>query len=160
MKVILLKDVKGKGKEGDVVNVNDGYARNCLFPKNLAMEASASAVNELNQKNAAIARQKAIEKAAAQELYKKLNGQNLSIKVKCGANGKLFGSVTSKEIAQSLTEMGYDIDKKMVKMSSPIKTIGTTSIDIKLYTKIVAKVNITLEAKWFNHKTIKIKMSS
>ena len=146
MKVILLQDVKGQGKKGELVCVNDGYARNFLLPKKLAIQATSDNVNSLDQKKAAEARRIEMEKAAAKDIRDKINCTTISVKVKCGENGKLFGSVTSKEIATSLEEKGYDIDKKMVLLKEPLKSLGRTTVDIKLYTDIVAKVEISVEA--------------
>ncbi len=145
MKVILTSDVKGTGKKGQIINVSDGFARNCLFPKNLAVSADTTHVKELNEKNEATKRkaskllQEAIDKKA------ELEGTTITVKVKCGENGKLFGSVTSKDIANSLTEQGYEIDKKMVLLKDPIKKTGREMIDIKLHTKVIARVNVVLE---------------
>lgn len=145
MKVILLQDVKGQGKKGQIVAVNDGYARNFLIPKNLAIPATANVVNELDQKKASDARAKEMEKKAAQDLRDTINNTTVTIKVKCGDSGKLFGSVTSKEIAQALEEKGHAVDKKMIMLKEPIKSIGTTTIDVKIYHNITAKVNVIIE---------------
>lgn len=147
MKVILLEDVKAQGKKGQIIEVNDGYARNFLLKKNLAAPATASVLNELKQKEAAEARQRELEKAAAQSLYDNINGTTVKVKVKCGDSGKLFGSVTSKEIADALNEYGYKVDKKMIMLKEPIKNIGREMVDVKVYQDMTARVNVVIEGK-------------
>ncbi|MGI6701136.1 MAG: 50S ribosomal protein L9 [Christensenellales bacterium] len=146
MKVILLCDVKAQGKSGDIIEVNDGYARNFLIKKNLAVAATPQAVNELEQKKQSERRQKELERQAAKELYDKINGATVSVKVKCGESGKLFGSVTAKEIADALNESGFAVDKKMVLLKEPVKNIGRTMVDVKLYQDTTARVNVVVEA--------------
>ena len=142
MKVILLSDVKGKGKKGDLVNVSDGYARNFLFPKNLAIEADNAALSELKSRNEASAHHKQEEIAAAKSIAEKLEGKTVVLSAKAGANGRLFGSVTSKEIVEKIEgDLGIKIDKK--KMSVPeIKNFGEYSAVVKLYPGISATVNV------------------
>lgn len=147
MKVILLEDVKGKGKAGDMVNVNDGYARNFLFPKNLAQQATQGNMKIVEQKKAAEKRHIEEERKEANDLKDKLDGRTISVKVKAGENGKIFGSVTSKEIAKALKEDGYIIDKKKILLKDPIKSIGREMIDIRVYPEIVARINVVVEAE-------------
>ena len=143
MKVILNQDVKGTGKKGDLVNVSDGYARNFLFPRKLAVEANAQAMNEKNSKESAAAFRLAEEKAAAEAKKAKIHGKTLKIVGKAGQSGKLFGSITPKEIVEVLkNQYGLDIDKKQISLKSEIKTFGTFECDVKLYTGIVAEMNI------------------
>ena len=143
MVVILLKDVKGTGKKGDLVNVSDGYARNFLFPRKLAVEANAQAMNEKNAKESAAAFRLAEEKAAAEAKKAKIHGKTLRIVGKAGQSGKLFGSITPKEIVEVLkNQYGLDIDKKKISLKSEIKTFGTFECEVKLYTGIVAEMNI------------------
>ena len=140
MKVILQQDVKSLGKKGDLVNASDGYARNFLFPKGLAVEANASAMNDYNNKESAKKFHKAEEIKAAQELASKLEGKTFSLKAKAGANGKLFGSVTSKDVSAKIkTDLGIDIDKRKISMAD-IKAFGTVQAEIKVYQGISAKV--------------------
>lgn len=141
MKVILLNDVRGTGKKGDLVNVSDGYARNFLLPKKLAKEADAAAIGELKSQNAAKLRKIEQEKAEAKSIAEKLNSKTVNIKAKSGENGKLFGSVTSKEIASQI-EKSFDvkIDKRKINLNCDIKTFGRYECDIKLYPEIIAKV--------------------
>ena len=140
MKVILQQDVKSLGKKGDLVNASDGYARNFLFPKGLAVEANASAMNDYNNKESAKKFHKAEEIKAAQELASKLEGKTFSLKAKAGANGKLFGSVTSKDVSVKIkADLGIDIDKRKISMAD-IKAFGTVQAEIKVYQGISAKV--------------------
>ncbi len=145
MKVILKADVKGTGKKGDVVEVADGYARNFLIKKGLATAATASSVHEAAQKKAAAEFHKAEEVKALKELAERLNGKTVVVKIKTGENGKVFGSVSSQHVAASLTEMGYDIDKKKIKMES-VKTLGSLPAEIRLMEGVVAKITVTVEA--------------
>lgn len=140
MKVILQQDVKSLGKKGDLVNASDGYARNFLFPKGLAVEANASAMNDYNNKESAKKFHKAEEIKAAQEMASKLEGKTFSLKAKAGANGKLFGSVTSKDVSAKIkADLGIDIDKRKISMAD-IKAFGTVQAEIKVYQGISAKV--------------------
>ncbi|HHV74524.1 50S ribosomal protein L9 [Thermoanaerobacterium saccharolyticum] len=142
MKVILQKDVKGIGKAGDVVNVSDGYGRNYLLPRGLAIDATKSNINVLNEKKKAEEKKRQKEVEAAQEMAKKLSQESIVLKVKTGENGKLFGSITSKDIQDELNKKGYDIDKKKINLPDSIKTIGTYNVDIKIYPGIQAKVKV------------------
>lgn len=142
MKVILLADVKGHGKKGELCNVSDGYARNFLFPKKLAVEADNAALNELKNREESVAHHKKEEIKAANETASKLEGKTVVIKAKAGQGGRLFGSVTSKEIAQEIKNtLGIEIDKK--KMTAPdIKNFGEYTAEIKLYQGITAKLTV------------------
>ena len=142
MKVILLQDVKGQGKKGQVVNVSDGYARNFLFPKKLAVEADNTAMNELKNREAAAAHHKQEEINAANNTAKQLSGKSVTIKAKASSNGKLFGSVTSKEIAAEIKKsLGIEIDRKKMSVAD-IKNFGEYTAEIKLYTGITAKITV------------------
>ncbi len=142
MKVILKQDVKSLGKKGELVNASDGYARNYLFPKGLAVEANTAAMNDFNNKESAKKFHKAEEIKAAQADADALEGKTFSLKAKAGANGKLFGSVTSKDVAYKIKdELGIDIDKRKIVMQD-IKTFGTVQAEIKIYQGITAKVFI------------------
>ncbi|MDI3311089.1 MAG: 50S ribosomal protein L9 [Thermoanaerobacterium sp.] len=142
MKVILQKDVKGIGKAGDVVNVSDGYGRNYLLPRGLAIDATKSNINVLNEKKKAEEKKRQKEVEAAQEMAKKLSQESIVLKVKTGENGKLFGSITSKDIQDELNKRGYDIDKKKINLPDSIKTTGTYTVDIKVYPGIQAKIKV------------------
>lgn len=140
MKVILKQDVKSLGKKGDLVNASDGYARNYLFPKGLAVEANASAMNDFNNKESAKKFHKAEEIKAAQEIADKLDGKTFKLTAKAGTNGKLFGSVTSKDVSKKISDdMGVDIDKRKIVMQD-IKAFGTVQAEVKVYQGISAKI--------------------
>mgnify|MGYP004644199655 FL=1 len=145
MKVVLLADVKGQGKKGELCNVSDGYARNFLFPKNLAIAADSAAMSELKSRQAAQAHHKQEELDAAKALAQKINGQKFSLTAKAGANGKLFGSVTSKEIAAEIkNSLGVEIDKKKLNVGD-IKAYGEYTAEVKLYNGVTAE--FTVEVK-------------
>ncbi len=142
MKVVLLQDVKGHGKKGELCNVSDGYARNFLFPKKLAVEADNAALNELRNREEAAAHHKQEEIDAANALAAKLDGKTVTIKAKAGAGGKLFGSVTSKEIAKEIADsLGLQIDRKKMSVAD-IKNFGEYTAEIKLYKGISAKITV------------------
>ncbi|MEG0291809.1 MAG: 50S ribosomal protein L9 [Anaerovoracaceae bacterium] len=148
MKVILLADVKGKGKAGDVVKVSDGFARNMLFPKNLAKEATPGNLKNLENKKAEEAANKAANKAAAEADAEKIKESKVIIKTKGGEGGKLFGSITSKDIADGFKEQfGFEIDKKKIVLDSPIKHTGEFEIKIKLYPEVVAELKVSVETE-------------
>jgi len=143
MKVVLLKDVKGQGKAGQVVEVSDGYARNFLLPKKLAVEADAKALNEIKNKEAAQKFKIETERAKALETAKKLESTILRIKMASGGDGKLYGSVTSKDIAEKLAaEFGIEIDKRKIELDNPIKAYGSYTIPVKLYNDVTGKINV------------------
>ena len=143
MKVILKENIKGVGKKDEVINASDGYARNFLFPKNLAVEANAENMSKLKAKQDSNAFKKSQEKEEEQKIADKLSKILLKIKVKAGSNGKIFGGVSSKEIAENL-EKQYQIkvDKKKIDLKDTIKTLGTFNVDIKLFEGVVGKVKI------------------
>lgn len=146
MKVILLQDVKALGKKGELVNASDGYARNYLFPKKLAKEANAQAMNEY--KNAEDSRNYKIatQKAQAEHNKSQIDGKTFVMTAKAGANGKLFGSITSKEVAASIkNDYHINVDKRKIVLSSDIKTYGEYSAEVKLYTGISATVKIVVK---------------
>ena len=148
MKVILNKDVKGTGKAGDVVTVSDGYARNMLIPRGLATVATQSNIRQLEKQKAIAAEKKAEEKAAAQELAEKLNKASIKMKIKAGEGGRIFGSITSKDIADAINmQLGMDIDRKKVKLDAPIKQVGQTDVDMRLYQDVNAKIKVIIEAE-------------
>ena len=145
MKLILTADVKGKGKKGDMVNVSDGYARNFLLPKGLAVEADAQALTELRNREESKAHRIAEEKAAAQAAAGKLNGGRVVLKVKSGASGKIFGSVTAKEVGDAIrAAYQLDIDRRKIVMKD-IKSLGDYSVSVKLYSGISAEMTVTVE---------------
>ena len=144
MKVILKQDVKGSGKKGDIIEVSDGYAKNFLLKKGLAEQASSVAVNSLKLQKEAVARRRAEEIAAIRELGKKMDKSTVTLSIKCGENGKTFGSVTSREIAAKLAELGYDVDKKKILLKDPIKAVGEYPVEIRLMEGVSAKISVSV----------------
>ncbi|MBQ7579612.1 MAG: 50S ribosomal protein L9 [Clostridia bacterium] len=147
MKVILLKDVKAQGRKGDVINVSDGYANNFLLKNNLAVPANTANVNANNKQKAEEAKLKAEQKAAAEELAKVINKTEIEIKATLGAGGKLFGSVTNKEIEAELKKASIDVDKKQIVLDAPIKNPGKYVVSVKLYPQVVAKLKVCVSGK-------------
>lgn len=148
MKVLLLNDVKGQGKKGEVINVSDGYARNFLFPKKLACEVDAAVLNDLKNKEEAKKRREALEKQAAVDTAKKFESIVVKIYATAGADNKFFGSVTNKEIAEELMkQFSIDVDKRKIVVSDPIKTFGTHTVDVKLHSEITGKLNVLIANK-------------
>ena len=148
MKVVLLADVKGSGKKGELVNVSDGYARNFLFPKKLAKEANAQAFNELKNAEESKAFKIKQETEAAQASADKINGKSVSILAKAGQGGKLFGSVTAKEIAEAIKKQyGVDVDKRKIDTKGDMKAFGTYECEVKLYSGITATVKAVVTEK-------------
>lgn len=142
MQVILLQDVKGQGKKGDLIDVNEGYARNFLVKKGFAEVATPSKINDLKQKKAAADYHKAEEVKAMHALASELKGKTFTVKIKAGQNGKVFGSVTGANISDSLKAAGYDVDKKKIVLESPIKAVGTYDVELKLLEGISAKIKV------------------
>lgn len=148
MKVILTQDVKGQGKKGQAVNVSDGYARNFLIPKGLAVIADAAAMNDLKNKEASRLHKIEVDRAAANETKTKLEALTVKISASAGADGRLYGSVTSKEIAQSLEDQHkITIDKRKIDLPDPIRAFGSYSIPVKLYTDVIGKINVVISDK-------------
>ncbi|WHH57555.1 50S ribosomal protein L9 [Petroclostridium sp. X23] len=145
MKVILQADVKGQGKKGDLVNVSDGYARNFLFPKGLAIEANKANMNVLESQKAAQAFKKEKELEAAKKLAEKLSKVTVTIKAKAGEHGKLFGSITSKDVADKLKEQHkIDIDKRKINLPEAIKALGAMDVEVKVYPEVSAKIKVSV----------------
>lgn len=145
MKVILTQDVKGSGKKGELIEVSDGYARNYLLARKLAIEASAQNMNVLKAKEAAAAHRAQVEREQAEAAAKTLAGKSVKIMAKAGNGGKLFGSVTSKEVSDELKkQLGVDVDKKKIVLGADIKSFGTYTADVKLYTGISAQIFVTV----------------
>ncbi len=145
MKVILTQDVKSQGKKGQLINVSDGYARNFLLPKGLAVEADAAAMNDLKNKEASRLHKIELEKAAANDIAKKLETITVKLQEKAGADGKLYGSVTSLDIAEALEKQHQiKVDKRKIQLSDPLKTFGVHTVTVKLYTEIVGKINVVI----------------
>lgn len=146
MQIILKKDIKGTGKEGDIVTVSDGFARNKLIPSGMAVEATEANKRAIAREKANLAEKIAAEKAVAKELAEKLEAETIVVKTKVGEGGKLFGSITSMDIAEAIkVQTGNEVDKKKIVLSKPIKEVGTSKIDIKLYQDVTAQVEIRIE---------------
>jgi len=141
MKVVLLEDIKGSGKKGELINVSDGYARNYLFPRKLAKEANAQAMNELKNAEDAKAYKIKADTDAAKQTAEKIDGKNVKLFAKAGQGGRLFGSVTAKEIAEELKrQYKVDVDKRKIVIEGDIKAFGTYECEVKLYSGISAKL--------------------
>lgn len=148
MKVILQQDVKNLGKAGEVKEVQDGYARNFLIPRSLAVEATKVNLKETEEKNISAQKKKEKEKQAAEALKDKVDGKTINIKVKTGGGDKLFGAVTAREIAETVqSEFGIKMDKKKIEISEPIKHLGVYSIKLKIHPSIQAEVKVIVEAE-------------
>ena len=145
MKVILLQDVKGKGKKGQMIEVSDGYARNYMLPRKIAMEATTDAVNTMRMNDKATAERIAREKAEALEVSHKLRAMTLVVKAKGGGAGRLFGAVTNAEIAASLEKQGIKLDKRKIVINDPIKNVGTYTVTCKLGYEISAPLTVKIE---------------
>ena len=146
MKVILLQDVKGKGKKGQLLEVSDGYARNFMLPRKIAIEATPDAVNTMKMNDKATQERIAREKAEAMEISKTLRGLTVVVKAKGGGAGRLFGSITNQEIADSLkAQSGIEMDKRKIVISDTIKTVGTYTVTCKLGYEITAPLTVKIE---------------
>ena len=145
MKLILLQDVKGKGKKGQMIEVSDGYARNFMLPKKLAIEATPDAINTMKMNDKATQERIAREKAEALETSKKLRAMTLTVKAKGGGAGRLFGAVTNAEIASALEKQGVKLDKRKIVMNENIKSVGTYTVTCKLGYEINAPLTVKIE---------------
>ncbi len=143
MKVVLLQDVKDLGKKGELVNASDGYVRNFLFPRKLAVEATSGRLKEIEDKKSSEKNKKEMELKAARELADKLSKVEISFKSKAGENGKLFGSITAKDVADAIkSQQKIVVDKKKIVLHDAIKTLGTYQVEIKVYPEVSAKINV------------------
>lgn len=142
MKVILKENVKSIGKKDEIVNVSDGYARNYLLARNLAVEVNNSSLSQLKSKKESEQYKKDVEKEEAQKIADRLTKIKLTFKVKTGTNGKIFGGVSTKEIAEKLEEKGIKVDKKKIELKESIKTLGITNVQVKLYEGVIGKVKV------------------
>lgn len=146
MKVILLEDVKSLGKKGEIVNVSDGYARNMLFPKKLGVEASAKNINDLKLQKAHEEKVAKEQLAQAQAFKEDLETKEITVSIKVGENGRTFGSVSTKELSEAAkAQLGYDIDKKKMQLSSPIKELGTVKVPVRLHPKVTAELKVIVK---------------
>ena len=145
MKVILQADIKGVGKKNEIINASDGYARNFLFPKKLAVEANSANMSKLKAENDSKLYKKSIEKEEAQKVAEKMSKIMLTIEVKSGTNGKVFGGVSAKEISENLEKQhGIKVDKKKIELKETIKVLGMQTVDIKLFEGIVGKIKVNV----------------
>ena len=144
MKVILKTDVKGSGKKGDILEVSDGYAKNFLLKKGLAEVATSGGINEVEQKRTADAYHKAENIKALKEQAKRLEGKEVTVSIRTGENGKVFGSVTTAQIAASLAEAGFEIDKKRITTKENIKTVGLFDAEVRFMEGVVAKIKVNV----------------
>lgn len=143
MKVVLLQDVKAQGKKNDVIEVSDGYARNYLIPRKLAIEADATVLNSIRGKEEAKRHKIEVETAEAKATAARLDTLLIKIPASCGADGRLYGSITSKEIAERLEkDHGITVDKRKIQLSDPIRAYGKYDLDVKLYTDVVGKLHV------------------
>lgn len=148
MKVVLLQDVKGQGKANDIINVSDGYARNFLFPRKLAIVADAKAINDVKNKQSSAQHKIDVEKANARALAEKINETKIVITADAGKDGKFYGAVTSKDIAEALkAQSGIEVDKRRVELDSQIKAFGTYKVGVKLYTEIIGTLTVQVTEK-------------
>ena len=148
MKVVLLQDVKSQGKKDQIIEVSEGYARNFLFPKKLAIVADAKAINDIKSKQSSEKHRVEVEKAAARELAKKLAETTVKIVGTAGADGRFYGSVTTKDISEALaSQFGIEIDKRKMELDMQIKAFGTYKVEVKLYTGISGKFNVQVVEK-------------
>lgn len=146
VKVILLEDVKSLGKKGDMVNASDGYARNMLFPKKLAVPATASNKKDLEAKKRSEDKHAAEALAAAEDLKAKIEKGSITLSIKVGEGGRVFGSISAKEIAQAAKEqMGIELDKKKIHLAQPIKEVGTAKIPVKLHPSVTAELKVNVK---------------
>jgi len=148
MKLILTQDVKGQGKKDQIIEVSDGYARNFLLPRGLAKPADAKAVSDAKNREASKAHKIETEKAAASEIAKQLESITVTILAQAGADGRLYGSVTTKEVGEELQKQHkITVDRRKITLESPIKTFGTYKLDVKLYTDVIGKINVVVKSK-------------
>lgn len=146
MKVILLEDVKSQGKKGQIINVSDGYARNMLFPKKLAVEATPKNINDLKLQKAHEEKVAKENLEAARAFKEELESKQVRVTIKVGENGRTFGSVSSKEIAEAAKQqLGYDIDKKKMQLASPIRELGTNMVPVKLHPQVTAELKVIVK---------------
>jgi len=145
MKVILLEDVKGTGKKGQVVNASDGHARNFLFPRKLAIEATAANLTSLETQQKKVEHKVATEVKTAQELAEKLQAKPIQIAAKVGDKGRMFGSISNKEVAEAIqSQLGVSVDKKKIVLADPLKAVGTYTVTAKLHPQVSTKINVEI----------------
>jgi large subunit ribosomal protein L9 len=147
VKIILLQDVKGQGRQGEVKEVSEGYARNFLLPKGLAVEATDAALQQLKRQKDSIQKKQAHELAEAKALAAQLEGREVLLRVQAGEGGRLFGAITTKHIADSLHETGFPVDKKKIVLHDPIKTLGFHDVQVKLHPEVTTTLKIHVQTE-------------
>lgn len=148
MKVVLLQDVKAQGKKGQIIDVSEGYARNFLFPKKLAIVADAKAINDVKNKESSRQHKIELEKSQAKELADKISNLTVKISAEAGNDGRFYGAVTTKDISEAVkSQFGIDVDKRKIVLDAPIKAFGTYKLDIKLYPEISGKLTVSVVEK-------------
>ncbi len=147
MKVILLKDIKGTGSKDQIIEVSDGYGRNYLLPRKLAVEATSEALNSIEKSKAAAKHREDVRKDDAEQAARSLKGKNVTVKVRAGENGRLYGSITTQEIADALkAQHGVELDKRKIELDEKVTNVGQTTITVKLYAGVATKMNLIIEA--------------
>ena len=147
MKVILLKDIKGTGKKDQIIEVSDGYGRNFLLPRKMAAEATAEALNAIERSKSAAKHREDVKKNEAETSARDLKGKTVTVKVRAGENGRLYGSITTQEIADALkAQHGVELDKRKIELDEKVTTVGQTTISVKLYAGVSTKMNLVIEA--------------
>ena len=147
MKVILLKDVKGTGKKDQIVEVSDGYARNFLLPKKVAVEATSDAVNSIERAKGAAKHREDVKRDEAEKTARELKGKPVTVKVRAGEGGRLYGSITTQEIADALkAQHGVELDKRKIELDEKVTSVGQTTITLKMYAGVATKMNLIIEA--------------
>ena len=147
MKVILLKDIKGTGSKDQIIEVSDGYGRNYLLPRKLAVEATSEALNSIEKSKAAAKHREDVRKDDAEQAARSLKGKNVTVKVRAGENGRLYGSITTQEIADALkAQHGVELDKRKIELDEKVTNVGQTTITVKLYAGVASKMNLIIEA--------------
>ena len=147
MKVILLKDIKGTGKKDQILEVSDGFGRNYLLPRKLAVEATSEALNSIEKSKSAAKHREDVKKNDAETAARELKGKTVTVKVRAGENGRLYGSITTQEIADALkAQHGVELDKRKIELDEKVTTVGQTTISVKLYAGVSTKMNLVIEA--------------
>ncbi|MBQ7907313.1 MAG: 50S ribosomal protein L9 [Clostridia bacterium] len=148
MKVVLLQDVKSQGKKNQIIDVSEGYARNFLFPRKLAIVADAKAINDVKNKESSDKHKKEVEKAEAQALAGKISEVTVKIAAEAGGDGRFYGAVTAKDISEAIkAQAGLDVDKRKIVLDAPIKAFGTYKLDVKVYPDVVGKLTVAVVEK-------------
>lgn len=148
MKVVLLQDVKSQGKKNQIIDVSEGYARNFLFPRKLAIVADAKAINDVKNKESSDKHKKEVEKAEAKALADKISDLTVKLSAEAGNDGRFYGAVTAKDISEAVkAQFGLDVDKRKIVLDAPIKAFGTYKLDVKVYPDVVGKLTVTVVEK-------------